>query len=109
VGLFVMLIRTVCAATPGASLPAAIMRILPSCTRPRLIGTADQPASTWPDITWVRVAAAPPVDTSLTSMPAALASAAAIRLLDEPGREKPTVLPARSLKPRAALSARTYQ
>src|SRR4051812_38550577 len=104
-----MLTRTVWVAAPGASLPAATMRILPSWTRLRLPGTADQPASIWPDITWVKVAAAPPVGTSFTFTPAALANAAAIWLLDEPGREKATLLPSRSFMLFTGLSARTYQ
>ena len=55
--------RTVWLRNAAASLPDAMMRILPWSMRSRPNGGPAQPTSTWPDITWVSVAAGLPVAT----------------------------------------------
>ena len=72
-------------------------------------GAAAQPASSWPDMTWVSVAGMPPAATSLMLALVVLSSARPTAWVDDPGREKPMVLPSRSLSPFIGLSAFTYQ
>src|SRR5450759_5199997 len=69
---------------------------------------AVQPTSICPDMSWVSVAAGPPVLTVLGLAPAAAAMASSIRFEDEPGREKATDLPLVSFMLRIAESALAY-
>ena len=46
-----------------------MMRILFSVAASRPNGGADQPTSIWPDMTWVKVGAGPPVATGFAAAP----------------------------------------
>src|SRR6266404_33306 len=60
-------------------------------------------------MTWVYVAGAPPVGTSLGLEPAAFTSCNRIRLVDEPGEENATVLPLVSFRLLMPLAVGAYQ
>ena len=79
-----MMVRVVWVSKPGASLPRATMRVRPACAASTPNGAAAQPTSTWPDMTWVKVAAGLPVATPFTSMPKVLARPRTTRSVDEP-------------------------
>ena len=76
--------RTVCPLNTTASLPLAMMRILPSssCCRPN--GGADQPTSICPDMTCVSVGAGPPVAVGLAFRSYCFMNAVTMPCVDEP-------------------------
>ena len=80
----VMSRRTVWPLNTAASLPLAIMRILPSssCCSPN--GGADQPTSIWPDITCVSVGAGPPVAVGFALRSYCFMKAVTMPCVDEP-------------------------
>jgi len=79
-----MIVRTVWPLSEGTSLPRAIMRILPSFISCRPNGGADQPTSTWPDITAVSVAAGPPVLVGVPLAPSSLTKATTMLFDEDP-------------------------
>src|SRR5215471_5609769 len=101
--------RMVCCASAATSLPRAMMTSLPSASCCSTKGGTDQPTSICPDITWVSVAGAPPVATSLGVTFAWFTSCSRMRLVEEPGEENATVLPLVSARRVMPLSGRAYQ
>ena len=102
--------RMVWPLSEAASLPRAMMRILPSRSSCRPNGGADQPMSTWPVITWVKVPGGPPVAVGLALTPRSLTKASTVLWEVEPLVEKAIVfLSVASLSDLIGESARTYQ
>src|SRR5882724_10297492 len=101
--------RTVWPLNTVASLPLAMIRILPSsnCCKPN--GGADQPTSIWPDITCVSVGAGPPVAVGLALRSYCFMKAVTIPCVDEPLVEYAIVLPSVSLSDLIGELAATYQ
>src|ERR1700730_3134316 len=90
-------------------LPLAMIASLPSSSCCRTNGGTATPRSIWPGITCVSVPGAPPVATILGVTFACWMSCNRIRLVEEPGEENATVLPAVSARLVMPLSGRAYQ
>ena len=105
----VMSRRTVCPLNTDASLPLAMIRILPSsnCCSPN--GGADQPTSIWPDITCVSVGAGPPVAVGFAFRSYCFMNAVTMPCVDEPLVEYAIVLPSVSFSDLIGEFAGTYQ
>src|SRR6476659_4530178 len=101
--------RTVWPLNTVASLPLAMMRIFLSSSWSRPNGGADQPTSTWPDITCVSVEDGPPVATGFAFRSNCLTNAVTIPFVDEPLVEYAIVLPSVSLSDLTGEFAGTYQ
>src|SRR5678816_3758405 len=101
--------RTVWPLNTVASLPLAMMRIFLSSSWSRPNGGADQPTSTWPDITCVSVDDGPPVATGFAFRSNCLTNAVTMPFVDDPFVEYAIVLPSVSFSDLIGDVAGTYQ
>src|SRR4029079_6291310 len=100
---------TVCPLNTAASLPLATTRIFFSSSWSRPNGGADQPMSTWPDITVVSVDDGLPVATGLAFSLYCRMNAVTMPFVEDPLVEYAIVLPSLSCSDLIGESARTYQ
>src|SRR5436190_13322436 len=101
--------RTVWPLNTSASLPLAMMRIFFSSSWSSPNGGADQPTSTWPDMTCVSVDDGPPVATGFAFTLNCLTNAVTMPFVDDPFVEYASVLRSVSFSDLIGDVAGTYQ